>query len=397
MFELDGVQLEFTEEPRAPRLTARFNGRMSTTKPSGGDDAAIAESLAERLIASLLPGLELLSIEFGRRLGLYEAVAEQEDTTAAELATRASIDVRMAREWLEQQTAAGFLSVRDTSAAPEERRFLLPPAHRPVFLDPDHPAYAIGAGTMFAGTASAFDDVLVAARTGAGVRYGAFGTGVRRGLEQLNRPGYVNDLVDWVAALPDIRDRLEVGGRILDLGAGTGWSSVALARAFPGAQVVMVDLDPESVAEAERLVGEQGLDERILVRRANATVPEDFGEFAADGFDLVTFFEALHDMNEPAAALRVARGLLRPGGAVLIGDEKVAGAFTPDGDFLDRLNYAFSVLHCLPATMAEGQRTANGTVLRAATVHEWAAEAGFTGSAVLPIEHPLWRFYRLDP
>ncbi len=370
---------------------------MSTTTPSGGEDAAIAESLAERLIESLLPGLELLSIEFGRRLGLYEGLVHLGDATADELAAHARIDARMAREWLEQQTTAGFLAVGDVSAPPEARRFRLPDAHRPVFLDPDHPAFAIGTGTMFAGTASAFDDVIDAARTGHGVRYGAFGTGVRHGLEQLNRPGYVNDLEDWVAALPDVYERLRDGGRILDLGAGTGWSSVALARAFPQSTVVTVDLDPASVAEAEALVEAQGLIDRVLVRRANATVPEDFHDIAGDGFDLVTVFEALHDMNEPAAALRVARGLLRPVGAVLIGDEKVADAFTPDGDFLDRLNYAFSVLHCLPATMAEGERTANGTVLRSSTVGDWAAQAGFASMTVLPIEHPLWRFYRLDP
>lgn len=369
---------------------------MSTTTPSGGDDAAIAESLAERLIESLLPGLELLSVEFGRRLGLYDALAAQE-SSAAELADRAGIDVRIAREWLEQQAAAGFIAVDDAGAAPEQRRFALPAAHRPVFLDPDHPAYAIGAGTMFAGTASAFDEVVEAARTGAGVRYGAFGTGVRLGLEQLNRPGYVNDLESWAAALPDVFERLRSGGRILDLGAGTGWSSVALARAFPHAQVIAADLDPASVVDAEALFASRGLGDRVSAHRANATLPEDFADVAGDGFDLVTVFEALHDMNEPAAALRTAAGMLRPGGAVLIGDEKVAETFAPDADFLDRLNYAFSVLHCLPATMAEGEQTANGTVLRPGTVREWAEQAGYASTTVLPVEHPLWRFYRLDP
>ncbi|REJ04558.1 class I SAM-dependent methyltransferase [Microbacterium bovistercoris] len=370
---------------------------MDIVMSADGDDAVVAANLAERLIESLLPGLELLSIEFGRRLGLYEALGRADDATIEEFAAAAGIDRRIAQEWLEQQTAAGFLTVDDASAAAAVRRFALPAAHRPVFLDPDDPFYAVGTGTMFAGTASAFDAVVDAARTGAGVRYGAFGTGVRQGLEQLNRPGYVNDLDGWVAALPDVRDRLRRGGRILDLGAGTGWSSVALARAFPAARVVAVDLDPASVADARRLVHAEGLDERIEVRRANATVPEDFADLAPEGFDLVTVFEALHDMNEPVAALTVARSLLRDGGAVLIGDEKVADAFTEQADFLDRLNYAFSVLHCLPATMAEGERVANGTVLRAGTVRDWAAEAGFGGSTVLPIEHPLWRFYRLDP
>lgn len=206
----------------------------------------------------------------------------------------------------------------------------------------------------------------------------------------------MNDLGDWVDALPDVAEALTAGGRILDIGAGTGWSSIALARRFPQAEVIMVDLDPASVADAEVVIEAEGLGDRIRVVCADATARDELYAQVGDGFDLVTIFEALHDINEPAAALRTARSLLVPAGAVLIGDEKVAEAFAPNGDFLERLNYAFSVLHCLPATMAEGERTANGTVLRVATVRGWAAQAGFGSAQVLPIEHPLWRFYRLS-
>ena len=112
-------------------------------------------------------------------------------------------------------------------------------------------------------------------------------------------------------------------------------------------------------------------------------------------FDLVTSFEALHDMGDPVATLRTARALLTADGNVLVADERMADAFTAPGDPVERFMYGWSVLHCLPATLAERRMEATGTVLRAPTVAHWAAEAGFTGFEVLPIDHPFWRFYRM--
>jgi hypothetical protein len=112
-------------------------------------------------------------------------------------------------------------------------------------------------------------------------------------------------------------------------------------------------------------------------------------------FDLVTMFETLHDMADPVGALRTTRSLLAAGGAVLIGDGRVADDLTADGDLLERFQFGWSVLHCLPATMAENPVEANGTMLRASTVARWAREAGFTDFQVTPIENDFWRFYLL--
>ena len=114
-------------------------------------------------------------------------------------------------------------------------------------------------------------------------------------------------------------------------------------------------------------------------------------------YDLVTIFEALHDMAQPAAVLAAARKLLAPGGAVLIGDERVAEVFTAPGDEADRLFYGYSVVACLPNGLAEQPSVGTGTVLRPATVEAIAREAGFGGFTVLPTEHDSFRFYRLDP
>jgi hypothetical protein len=114
-------------------------------------------------------------------------------------------------------------------------------------------------------------------------------------------------------------------------------------------------------------------------------------------YDLVTLFEALHDMAHPVAALRRARSLVAPGGSMIVADERVADAFEAPGEFAERFMHPRSVLHCLPATRAEEPSVEAGTVLRAGTLQGYAAEAGFSRSTVLPIENDFWRFYHLSP
>jgi hypothetical protein len=111
----------------------------------------------------------------------------------------------------------------------------------------------------------------------------------------------------------------------------------------------------------------------------------------------VTVFEALHDMAHPVEALRAARRLLVPGGSVIVADERVADSFGAPADEAERLNYAFSVLHCLAVGREDDHSACTGTVIRAATVEEYARAAGFERFEVLPIENDFWRFYRLSP
>ena len=196
----------------------------------------------------------------------------------------------------------------------------------------------------------------------------------------------------WLPAVPELHQRLGSAPppRVLDLGCGLGASALALARAYPLATVLGVDLDEASVAEARAAAAEAGVADRVSV------VAGDAVQLAPEApFDLVTIFEALHDMGDPVGALRAARAVLADGGSVLVADERVADVFTAPGDPTERLMYGWSILHCLPATMAEGPVEATGTVLRAPTLAGWAAAAGFTGFEVLPIDNRFWRFYRL--
>lgn len=351
-------------------------------------------ALADRFVAAGTAALELLTVHLGRRHGLYQTLHDLGRATPRVLADAAGIHPRYAREWLEQQAVAGVLIAAAVAEDPYESGYELPAAHVPVLLDEDSPYFVAPMAGFLAGIAGALPALESAFRTGEGVAYSAYGADTRDAIAGLNRPMYRGELArQWLAALPDIQGRLASGAaRVLDLGCGQGWSSVALAEAFPGIRVVGVDRDEPSLAQARRHAQRAGVADRLTFHTGDATE----AALAGDGrYDLVCVFEALHDIADPVAALAAARGLLADGGAVLVADEKVAETFTAPGDDVERLNYAVSVTHCLPATRAEGAVEEAGAVLRPDTVRGFAERAGYRRFEILPIAHDLWRFYRL--
>ena len=235
-----------------------------------------------------------------------------------------------------------------------------------------------------------FERVVNAYRSGGGVAYPHFGAAFRAGQAGINRPAFLSDLVArWIPALPDLHSALmSTRMRVADVGCGAGWSTLAMAKAFPQAEVVGFDADPASVHDAQRNAAAHGVAVRFEIRDAAAV--------AEDGpFDLVLVLEALHDMARPDEALRAIREALAPGGSVLVADEKVGDHFHAPADDLERLMYGWSIVHCLPVAMAEQPSAAIGTVIRAATVQALATGAGFPRVEVVPVDGGFFRLYRL--
>jgi SAM-dependent methyltransferase len=351
------------------------------------------DALGERLFGALLGGMELLSVELGMQTGLYPALRDGGPATAGELAGRAGISERYAREWLEQQATAGFLEVH-TPGGPAQRRYVLPDGHAEALLEVESPGYMSAAGPTLVGLAKVLETVAAAYRSGEGVPYDRYGAEIRHGIGDFNRPMFTNELAaEWLPTLGDVYPRLRSGaaGRVLDVACGTGWSSIALAMALPGVHVDGVDLDEASIADAQRNAAAAGVADRVRFEVGDAAALDGPG-----GYDLACIFEALHDMGDPVAALRRIRGLLGPGAPLLVVDERVAESFTAAGGEIERLYYAWSVLHCLPATLAESPKIAHGTVLRTDTVRTWARASGYVSVEILPVANDLWRFYRLD-
>lgn len=368
---------------------------MTATFPTGSDTER-RDALVEAIFQATVGAQELQHIYLGDRLGLYTALAELDSATPAELAAAAGIAPRYAREWLEQQAVAGVLDLVLDSTDPDARRFRLPAAAVEVLCDPDSLYFVAPLAQLSVSIAQTLPQVMAAFLNGGGVAYEAYGADIREGIERVNRPMFRNQLArEWIPAMPDIHERLsgaEPPARVADLGCGSGWSTVAIADGYPRAWVDGIDIDEASIESARHVAADAGVADRVTFFQRDAADPALAGRY-----DLVTLFETLHDMAHPVEVLTAARGMLAPGGAVLVGDERVAEDFTAPGADLDRFNYGWSAVHCLAVAMVESDAAGTGTVIRPDTVRRYAREAGFSAVTVLPIEHDFWRFYRLDP
>jgi SAM-dependent methyltransferase len=233
--------------------------------------------------------------------------------------------------------------------------------------------------------------LLQAYRSGGGVSWAQLGADARESQADMNRPWYESVLAGALRGVPTLHKVLNrPGARIAEIGCGGGWASLALARAYPSADVTAYDIDRATVELAVENVRAANLNQRVRVVQADAAaLPQ--GEF-----NVVFAFECLHDMPYPVEVLTAARRSLRPGGAVVVMDEAVADEFRPGGDLVERLMYGFSLLICLPDGLAHPGSAGTGTVMRAPTLRSYAEQAGLAEVTVLPIEEfGFWRFYEL--
>ncbi|HYO38728.1 MAG TPA: class I SAM-dependent methyltransferase [Nocardioidaceae bacterium] len=348
------------------------------------------DAFLDHLFDSALGAFDTLSVYIGDQLGLYEALRQHGALTADGLAKHTGMHPRYAREWLEQQSVAGILTVEDAAVHADDRRFVLPAEHAAVLADRDSLTFFAPFARIIGAAAIQLPALLEAYRTGGGVGWSEYGEAMRTGQADANRPLFLHALgTDWLPSLPDVHRRLSDGGRVADVGCGDGWSSVGIALAYPEATVDGFDLDEASVRAATGHAASYGLADRVRFQAVDA------GTVAQGDYDLVTAFECVHDLADPVGVLAGMRRLVKPGGTVLVMDERVPEEFTGPGDPVEQLMYGMSLLICLPDGMSHDGSRATGTVMRPATLRGYAREAGFSDVEVLPIENDLFRFDRL--
>src|SRR3712207_4494967 len=247
------------------------------------------EALAERVFGSAIGFMEILSIYVGDRLGFYRALADDGGATPSQLAAATATNERYTREWLEQQAVAGILEVHDERAEPKARRYLLPEGHNEALLERDSLYYVAPLAQQMVGITRPLAAVLEAYRTGGGVPYPDYGEDMREGIAYGNRPMFVNLMgTEWLPAIPDVHERLQADppARVADVGCGTGWSSISIARAYPKVRVDGFDLDEDSIAEARANAEAEDLTDRVTFQVRDAADPELSGRY-----DLATGFE----------------------------------------------------------------------------------------------------------
>jgi 2-polyprenyl-3-methyl-5-hydroxy-6-metoxy-1,4-benzoquinol methylase len=349
--------------------------------------------LTERLFGALIATFDVASVALGLRLGYYEGLRDLGTATSAQLAQRVGANERYTREWLEHQASTGLIEVESPSESGTERTYRLIPGTAELFTDTTGEAPIVHFVRSVMASVLAFEDVAECFRSGKGLPFGHYGEDMRIGQALGTRWGYMNDLVnDWLPAMPDLHERLstKADAKIADIGFGAGWSSIAMARAYPNARVDGLDLDAASVELAQGIARDEGLSDRVQFRVQDAGDPVLAGQY-----DLVTAFECVHDMANPIQALSAMRSLVGPGGTVLIVDENVNDTFEAPGSDIERIFYGYSLFHCLPGSMDGPDPAGTGTVMRQSTLRGYAEKAGFQAVDLLPIENDFFRFYRL--
>lgn len=362
---------------------------------ASASEARTAEDLTGRLFQAALGSFDLLHVYVGDRLGLYRTLADNGPATSAELARRSGIDERYAREWLEQQAVTGILDVVDGTTVSTERRFSLPPVYAETLLDEESLNFLSPIARAIVCIAQQMPALLDAFRGGGGVPWEAYGDELWQAQGAINRPLFVKLLGHQILpAIPDIHGRLSArGARVADVACGVGWSSIAIATAYPAADVDGFDLDERAIEFARQNANQAGVADRVTFSSRNVVSDASL----RGRYDLITVFEAIHDMSDPVKVLTATREMLVRGGSLLVMDERVADTFTAPGGEIERFMYGPSLLLCLPTAMTERPSAATGTVMRADRLREYARNAGYTSVKVLPIENEFFRFYQVIP
>jgi 2-polyprenyl-3-methyl-5-hydroxy-6-metoxy-1,4-benzoquinol methylase len=306
-------------------------------------------------------------VVIGDRLGLYRAMADGAPVTAAELADRTHTDERYVREWLASQAAGGYCELDD------DGRYHLSPEQSVAFTDENSPACVLGGFQAFVGAMQIAPRLEQAFRTGAGIGWGEQNPELFGGTARFFRAGYLANLTSsWLPALDGVTDRLTAGARVADVGCGYGHSTEIMAAAYPQSRFVGFDAHQPSVDAARKQAANIGLAASLDFQVATA---KDFG---GGPYDLIAFFDCLHDMGDPVGALANARANLASDGTVMLvepfANDDVHDNLNPVG----RVFYSVSTMVCTPASKSEEPATALGAQAGPERTEAVARAAGFS-------------------
>jgi SAM-dependent methyltransferase len=307
-------------------------------------------------------------VVLGDRLGYYKSLAEHGPTTPAELAERTGTDQHYTREWLNAQAAGAYVTYD-----PDSGRYTLPPEQAVALADESSPAFVPGLFQIAHGTVRDTPTIIEAARRGDGLGWHEHNTDVHVGCERFFRPGYQANLVAaWIPALEGVEDKLVLGARVADVGCGHGASTILMAQAYPNSTFVGQDYHRESIEVARQRAQEAGVADRISFEVAPAQA------FAGEGFDLVTTFDALHDMGDPIGAARHVRQALAEDGTWMVVEPAAGDRVEDNLNPVGRVYYGFSTLLCTPSSLAQDVGLALGTQAGPARIRDVVTTAGFT-------------------
>lgn len=331
-------------------------------------DQAKLDEFVGRFAGDLGAVLHAATVLVGDKLGLYRAMADSRPVTAAELAERTGCDERYLREWLSAQAASGYAEYdadTGTFRLTEEQAFALSRENNPVF--------APGGLQIAASTIKDVDRLAEAIRTGTGMEWGAHDPDLFAGTDRFFKPNYIANLLDsWLPALDGVVAKLESGAHVADVGCGYGSSSILLAQAYSRTRVAGSDYHAPSIEAARKAAADAGVAERCTFEVASAK------DYSGRGYDLVTFFDCLHDMGDPVGAAAHVLTTLDGDGTWMIVEPNAGDRLEDNLNPVGRIFYSASTLICVPASRSQEVGLALGAQAGEARIREVMERAGFT-------------------
>jgi SAM-dependent methyltransferase len=330
-------------------------------------DPAKLEAFVGKAIGDLGAALSAALIVIGDKLGLYKELAAAGPLTARELAHRTATAERYVREWLNAQAAAGYV-LYDAA----EGRYSLSPEQAVALADETSPAFVPGGFQAMTAAMRVESRLLEAFRSGEGVGWHEHDPGLFIGTERFFRPGYNANLVGkWIPALDGVEDKLKAGARVVDVGCGHGASTIIMARAYPRSVFYGFDYHGPSIEHARKVAADAGLAERVTFEVAEAKA------FPGEGYDLVTFFDCLHDMGDPVGAAQHVHASLAADGTWMVVEPFAHDRVEQNLNPIGRVFYSASTMICTPASLSQEVGLALGAQAGEARLREVLAAGGF--------------------
>jgi SAM-dependent methyltransferase len=306
-------------------------------------------------------------VVIGEKLGLYKALATG-PMTSGELAAATKTDERYLREWLSSQAAGGYITYDAQS-----NKFSLSPEQAFTLAQEDSPAYLPGAFELALGSLAAVPRIAESFRTGAGMGWHEHDDGVFHGCEKFFRPGYEANLVSsWIPALHGVKEKLEAGARVADVGCGKGPSTLVMAKAFPKSKFFGFDYHDKSVEAARESAKREGVADRVSFEVAKAK------EFPGKDYDFVAVFDCLHDMGDPKGAAAHVRQSMAKDGTWMIVEPFANDQLKQNLNPVGRMYYSFSTLLCTPCSRSQEVGLCLGAQAGENRIGEVVKSAGFT-------------------
>jgi 2-polyprenyl-3-methyl-5-hydroxy-6-metoxy-1,4-benzoquinol methylase len=326
------------------------------------------EAFIGQVVTDLSAAFSGVLVNVGRKLGLYQAMADLGACTSGTLAEATGIRERYVREWLANQVAGSYV-VYD----PEKQTYLLPPAqamvlaldHSPIFMAP---AFEVAASFWLDE-----NQIVETFRSGEGLGWHAHNHRMFCGTESFFRTGYRTHLVsEWLPALDGVVERLKRGARVADIGCGHGASTILMAQAFPKSSFIGLDYHDASITTARKRAAEQGVTGNIAFEVKAAA------ELDGHGFDLICFMDCLHDLGDPVGALERCRKALKPDGKVLLVEPFAGDRLEENLNPIGRMYYAASAMACTPNSLSQDVGLGLGAQAGEERLRRVAREAGFS-------------------